>query len=89
MEEEKQEDEPGAVRRGVQYAEEVVPGGEDTEVELRLSHEAGLKPDRIPKDILTAMETAGADTDGTDALTRSRGRVVAAATAPPVESGEP
>ena len=49
---------------------EVVPGGEDTgesEVELHLPHEAGLKPDRIPKDIPSdipaAMGTAGADTD--------------------------
>ena len=44
---------------------EVVPGGENTgesEVELRLPHGIGLKPDRIPKDI----PAAGADTDTHD-----------------------
>ena len=35
-------------------------------MELRLPHGAGLKPDRIPKDIPTAMGTAGADTDTCD-----------------------
>ena len=44
---------------------EVVPGGEDNG-ELRLPHEAGLKPNRIPKDIPAAMGTAGADMDMSD-----------------------
>ena len=42
---------------------EVVPGGGESEMELRLPHDAGLKADRIPKDISAAMGPAGADTD--------------------------
>ena len=38
----------------------------ESEVELRLPHGTGLKPDRIPQDIPAAMGTTGADTDTCD-----------------------